>query len=452
MGKAGFNAVSVGWSKRFIPLFFALGFSGFSANAQVVSGDSILQNATIEQCVQYAMNRQPVVQQALIDEEIANTTIKSKLSEWFPQINFNYTFQHNFQIQTNIIGGNPVRLGVENTSGLLFTGSQTIFNRDVLLASRTKADIRKQAQQTTENTKIDLAVNVQKAFYDLLATEQQIRVADENIVRLERSYQDARNRYNAGVVDKTDFKRASIALNNAIAARKSYEEMAKARKEVLKTLMNYPLSQDLDIVYDTAQMENEAALDTLQQIDFTRRIEYQLLQTQLRLQEANVSYNKWSFLPSLSANGAYNLNYLNNSFNKLYNQSFPASYAGVTLALPIFQGGKRKYNIEQAKWQLKRTILDITNLKNSVNREYQNALASYKSSLASFQAIKENLELAKEVYDVIQLQYKSGIKTYLEVVTAESDLRTAQINYYDALYSLLASKIDVQRALGEVRW
>ncbi|MNL87038.1 hypothetical protein D3C87_2160110 [compost metagenome] len=51
---------------------------------------------------------------------------------------------------------------------------------------------------------------------------------------------------------------------------------------------------------------------------------------------------------------------------------------------------------------------------------------------------------------MIQLQYKSGIKTYLEVVTSETDLRLARINYYNALYLVLASKIDVQKALGQI--
>lgn len=439
------------WRPESVPLLLFMYFFPASLLAQQPN-DSLLQNATVQQCVAYAIARQPLVQQAVIDEEIANSTIRSKLSEWFPQINFNYTFQHNFQVQTNIIGGNPVRLGVENTSGVLFGATQTIFNRDVLLASRTKADIRKQAKQNTESTKIDVAANVYKAFYDLLATEQQVRVADENIVRLERSYKDAYNQYKAGVTDKTDYKRASIALNNALAAKKNYQELAKAREEILKSLMNYPVSASLDIVYDTAQMENEVLLDTLQNVDYTRRVEFQLLQTQLRLQSANVRYNQWSFLPTLSANGAYNLNYLNNEFSKLYTQSYPASYAGVTLALPIFQGGKRKYNIDQAKWQLKRTEMDITSLKNSVNQEYSTALASYKSSMATYLALKENLDLAKEVYDIIQLQYKAGVKTYLEVITSETDLRTAQINYYDALYGLLSSKIDVQRSLGEIKW
>ena len=87
-----------------------------------------------------------------------------------------------------------------------------------------------------------------------------------------------------------------------------------------------------------------------------------------------------------------------------------------------------------------------------MNTQYVQAMASYKSNLANYLSLKDNLALAKEVYDIIQLQYRSGIKTYLEVINAETDLRSAQINYYNALYQLLASKIDVQKALGQINY
>jgi outer membrane protein len=432
----------------FILLFFST--RGYSQTS--VSDDSLLQQATLPNVIQYALNRQPVVQQSLIDERTTELQIKSKLADWYPQVNFNYVYQHNFEVQVAIIGGNNVRLGVNNTSALQFSASQNIFNRDVLLASKTKGDVRQQAKQQTENTKINVVVNVSKAFYDVLATEQQIKVVNENIVRLEKSLKDARAQYDAGIVDKTDYKRATIALNNAKASKKSNEEALTAKTEYLKALMNYPGTGVLAIMYDSASLENEITIDTLQAVEYTRRIEYLQLQTQRRLLEANVRYNKWDFIPSLSANGAYNLNYLNNDFGKLYNQSYPNSYAGLTLAFPIFQGGKRKYNIRLAQWQLKRTDLDIISLKNSFNSEYNTAMANYKSSLSNYQAVKENVLLAQEVYDVINLQYRSGIKTYLEVVNAETDLRTSQINYFNALYQVLNSKIDVQRSLGEVRY
>jgi outer membrane protein len=434
-------------------------FSGFlffvcwsiKANSQQ-NPDSLLQQATLSNVIQYALKRQPAVQQSLVDEKITELQVKSRLSEWYPQVNFNYLYQHNFQVQTSVIGGNPVRLGVSNTSAFQFGATQAIFDRDVLLANRTKGNVLLQSKQQTENTKVDVVVNVSKAFYDLLATEQQIKVANENIVRLERSLKDSRDRYDAGIVDKTDYKRATIALNNARASKKSNEEALKAKKEYLKALMNYPETGALNILYDSAALENEIPLDTLQVIDYTKRIEYQLLQTQRKLLEANVKYRQWSYIPSLSANGAYNLNFQNNNFGKLYNQSFPNSYAGLTLSFPIFQGGKRKYEIQQAEWELKRTDLSLVSLRNSINSEYNSALANYKASLANYLALKENVLLAQEVYDVIQLQYRSGIKTYLEVIISETDLRTAQINYFNALYDVLSNKIDVQRSLGEIKF
>jgi outer membrane protein len=75
----------------------------------------------------------------------------------------------------------------------------------------------------------------------------------------------------------------------------------------------------------------------------------------------------------------------------------------------------------------------------------------YKGNLANYNALKENVQLAIEVYDVIRLQYQQGIKTYLDVIVAESDLRTSQINLFTATYQLLVSKIDLQKALGTLQ-
>jgi outer membrane protein TolC len=114
----------------------AIVLSVINGNAQQAAADSLLQNATLPNVIQYALKRQPLIQQSLIDEKTTELQIKSKLADWYPQLNFNYLFQHNFQIQTTIIGGNAIKLGVDNTSVFQFTGSQTIFNRDVLLTGQ----------------------------------------------------------------------------------------------------------------------------------------------------------------------------------------------------------------------------------------------------------------------------------------------------------------------------
>jgi len=424
----------------------------FMTVAQSGAADSTLQEITLKAAIDYSIKHQPTIRQSIIDEKLTENAIRSKLADWYPQVNFNYNLQHNFITQTSIIAGNPVKLGVDNTSSGQFTASQTIFNKDVLLAKRTKADVRLQASQSTARNKIELAAEVSKAFYDILTTMQQIKVADANIVRIERSLKDATSQYKAGVADKIDYKRATINLNNAKASKRSNEELLIAKTEKLRALMSYPESATMNIVYDSLQMEKEIVLDTLQFPDYKARIEYKVLETQMRLLKANLLYNKWSYLPSVSANGTYNLNFQNDNFVKLYGTNYPNAFAAITLTMPIFQGGKRKINLETAQWQLKRNEQDIIKLKDEVNAEYQQALAEYKSNLANYLALKDNMVLAKEVYDVVQLQYRSGIKAYIEVITSETDLRTAQINYYNALYQVLSSKIDVLRALGQISY
>lgn len=424
----------------------------FYCTAQPNTDSIVLQNASLNEVIQYALQHQPVLKQSVIDERIVETTLRNKLSAWYPQLNFNYSLQHNFQVPTNIIGGNPIRLGVNNTSNAQFTVSQNIFNRDVLLANRSKDDVRTQARQNTEINKVEVVTNVSKAFYDVLATLQQIKVADENIIRIQNSLKVAASQYKAGIADKTDYKRATILLNNIKATKASNESVFDAKMSYLKNLMGYPENIILNISYQSLLLEKEIELDTIQQPDITKRPEFGLLQTQQKLLNASLQYEKWGFLPQVNLNGAYNLNYQNNQFGKLYSNNFPNSFAALTLSFPITQGGKRKANIDQVNWQIKRNALDMLQFKQTVNTQYAQTLAVYKSNYNNYLALKENLELAKEVYTIIDLQYKAGVKTYLEVITAETDLRTSQINYYNALYLVLASKVDVKRALGQINY
>lgn len=414
--------------------------------------DSLLTAATLQQCIQYALDHQPSVKQSQLQEEIIGYNIRSKHADWYPQIGGNYSLQHNFQRSTSYFNGTAVPVGVKNTSTAQVYLDQTIFNRDVLLANRTQNEVRLVARQSTAAEKIDITVNVSKAYYDILTTTQQIRVANENIARLQKSLEDAYYRYQSGVTDKTDYKRAQIALNNTKATKQINEAALVARIENMKNFMGYPVSAPLTVVYDSLQMEREVSFDTLQRPDFSKRIEYQQLITQRNLQEANIVYQRNAFLPNVSATAVYNLNYLNNNFGKLYGANYPNSFIGLTAGIPIFQGGKRKANVRSAQLTVAQIDLELVNLENAINSQYATALSNYKGNLANYLASKENVSLAQEVYEVINLQYKAGVKTYLEVINAETDLRTSQINYFNALNQVLASKVDAERALGLIRY
>ena len=429
-----------------VPLITTLFLSAFAQN------DSVLQHASLETCVQYALKHQPLLQQSAIDEQTTEYSIKSKLADWYPQINLDYNMQHNFQLPTSYFNGNYVTQGISNTSAAQFSVTQAIFNKDVLLARRSAIDVRKQFKENTESDKISVAVSVSKAFYNVLLSQKQIELLNDDINRLQTSFKNAYFQYQGGIVDKIDYKRATISLNNAKAQLKSQQELLKSKIAFLKNAMGYAAENSFELQYDTTAMANEVVIDTLQALNYSNRIEYQQLETVKRLQEDNLQYYKWNYLPAVSAFGNYNFNFLNNDFGKLYNQDFPNSFMGLKLSFPIFQGNKRVYQTKSAELAIKRVDWEFIQLRNAISTQYIQALTNYKSNLNDYYTLKENLALATDVYNTIQLQYKAGVKTYLEVITSETDLRSAQVNYTNALYNVLATKIDVQQALGNIKY
>ena len=438
--------------KTFIRAVITSGFSVILFAASAQKAPDTLTNATLQACVQFALKHYPLIQQALLDEQITDRQIKSKLADWYPQLGVVGTYQNNFQLAQVPFNGSPVPSGTYNNSAVALSLSQNIFNRDVLLAAKTKKDVMTNIKQTTVTDKIDVTVNVSKAFYDVLLTEKQIEVLEDDIVRLERNLKDAYNQYRGGLVDKTDYKRATISLNNSKAEKKSDEEALKGKYALLKQLMGYTSPDSLHLSYDSAQMESEVFMDTLAVVDYSKRIEFQQLMTQKRLQQADVKYNKWAYIPTVTAGAGYSLNYFNSQFGNLYRNNYPESYAGLNVSFPIFQGTKRTQNIRIAELQLTRLDWDIVNLQTAITTQYTQALASYKAYLNNYYVERDNLGLALEVFNTIELQYRSGIKAYLDLITSETDLRQAQSNYSNALYQVLSSKLDVEKALGTIQF
>jgi outer membrane protein len=416
------------------------------------AGDSISGPVSLKQAIDYALRNQPVTRQASIDEQINERNIRIGLSAWLPQVNGSglYNYYYKGSAQAGASGANiPGNTGtIRNLSTLGVTASQVLYNNDVFLASRAKKYSREYYKQNTLSSQIDVVSDVSKAFFDVLLSEKQLDITIADITRLQRSLRDAKNRYTAGVSDPTDYKQATIALNNSLATRKQTEEAIKSKTALLKQIMGVSAPTSLNLSYDSTRYEQEISIDTLQTLNPNNRIEYRLLESTKALNNLNVNYYRFGFLPSLSAVGSYQHAYFSHDFSDLYNNGLPTGYVGLTLSVPIFQGTKRLQNLAKARLQVQRSDLDLENTKNSINTEYTQALAAYKSNYASYRLIRENVDLASDVYKVVSLQYREGVKTYLDVIVAQSDLRTAQLSYYNALFNLLSSKIDFQRALG----
>ena len=289
-----------------------------------------------------------------------------------------------------------------------------------------------------------------RRFYDLLLSIQQVRVYKEDTARLKKNQSDAYNQYLSGIADKVDYKQATISLNNSMSQLKTATEAIQAKYAVLKQYMGYPPDKKFTVRFDTTQMMQAIYVDTQEVLQFEKRIEYQELQTEKRIARETTMYYKLDFLPTLSGFYNYDQEYESLHFSSLYDNAFPYSLFGLQLNLPIFTGFRRTENVHKSTLQEKRLDWDDVNLKLTIYAQYRQAAANYRSNFYNLQEQHENEQMAEEVYNIVKLQYREGIKPYLDVIVAESDLQTSEINYLNALYQLLESKIDLEKALGDI--
>ncbi|HZZ76752.1 MAG TPA: TolC family protein [Puia sp.] len=428
-----------------------------TATAQSYQRSDSSESFTLDQCIDYAFKHQPGLNKALIGQSITRTTNAINVSGWYPQVNFGGNFTHYFSLPTALTRdsqntGNQIKVhtGVENTFIPALSVTQALFSPSLLYASKSVDIYVKQSEQITDSAKIDVVTSVSKAFYNLLLTIAQIDVLKEDTARLAKNYNDAYQQYIGGIVDMTDYQEAAITLNNSKAQLKQAIENVVPQYATLKQFMGYPPRARFNVIFDTLQMKNDISFDTTQELVFEKRIEYQLLQTNKMLQHQVTDYYRSAWIPTVSAFFNYNFEFENNSFAALSSNLYPYSFAGLSLNVPIFTGFYRLNNIKRSKLEEQLLDWNQVELKSQIYTEYTTALASYKGNLYNLYSLQDNVSLAKNVYDIVALQYQQGVVPYLNVITAESNLISSQIGYLNALYSLLSSKIDLQKSMGVI--
>ena len=411
----------------------------------------------LSDCVAYAQREQPELRAARLNRPLAIENNRIAVAGWLPQVGIEASAQHFFQQQISILPDlmNPnsgetreVVIGTKNNSTVTLRADQVLYNPNVGRALRERDLYLELAEANIRAVALQTQAAVGRAFYQLALAQEQQQLLDADIARLDRSLADAQLLYEEGITDKVDYKRATLALNQARAGRRQALRRIAARRVELKESMGFPLTDSLAISYDRAALETELQTDPLPQLEASRRPEWRRLQVERELQRSEELYHRRSFYPSVSGTVQYNLNYQSDELGNLFDRNFPSSLVGLNVSFPLFRGGARWHELERARVQLDQLRLDTEALENRIGREYRTAMERYAIAREDYALARQNLAVATEIYTVIELQYREGLKPYLEVVVAETDLRTYRSEQLNSLFRAMIERINVEAATG----
>jgi outer membrane protein len=437
-----------------------LSFAGFIANGQQKDMTSQVHNFTVDDAVSFALKNSVQVRNALVDLRMQQQSNKEITAQALPQINASGSLTDYLDIPTSLIpaeftGGPagtyiPIKFGTKYNASGGISVTQILFDGQVFVGLQARSTSLQFYSKQAEVTQESIKVNVMKIYYQLVVGRQQLTTVQANIDRFEKLLHDTKEMYKQGFAEQLDVDKVNVQLINLQTTKVKTQNQLDAGNASLKFLMNMPQKDQLVLV-DSLTQESLRENILSENYQYTDRKDYQLLQLNRKLNEFNIRRYKLSYLPILSANGNYAANAQRRKFD-FFNGGpwYKTSLIGLSLQVPIFDGFAKKARIGQAKLALEKTDNNIEQLMASIDNDIKQSSLNITSALVTVDAQKKNMELAERVYNSTKLKYEQGLGSNQEISTAQTDLVTAQNNFYSSLYDAIIAKIDYQKAAGKL--
>ncbi|MCL8001103.1 TolC family protein, partial [Brucella sp. 21LCYQ03] len=157
--------------------------------------DKLSTTPSLDELIDYALKHRLTVRSALIGEDIGEEEITASLSGYYPQIHAFGDLDHFLNIPATVINDELIQMGQRNTSNIGVQAKQAILTPDLMRASRASKHVREGYKQQVEYEKIEAVVDVSKAYFDILTTEEEIKIIQENLQRIQRQFDETYARY-----------------------------------------------------------------------------------------------------------------------------------------------------------------------------------------------------------------------------------------------------------------
>ena len=444
----------------------------------IAAGQDVAKPMSLRQCIDYALVNNTSIKNASIDEYIANSKVAEYKGTGLPQVTGTAAYQHADPVRRMFLEKKPSTAGffidpnnptapgppdgtvvavpnffqLPTTADASVNINQLLFSSSFFVGLKAAKTYKELAQQNKERTKIEVVENVTKAYYMALINVERKNLFDVNITRVDSLLKQTKAMNKSGFAELLDVNRLEVTYNNLLTEKRNFDNMIGLSSILLKYQMNMGIDEPLYLSDQLSDVTIDSIASNNKQ-DYNNRVEYKLLTTQNKLSKLNYKSHKLSALPTLGLNvnvGSFTQSpdiYVDHDYN-IYHKY--ATYS-VALNVPIFSGFSRLKRVQQSRLSLEQSENNLKQFERTVDLQTRSASISFNNNVQSLQSQKKNMELAQEVARVTRIKYTSGVGSNLEVVEAESALKTAQINYYNSLYDAIVSKVEYDKSLGNLK-
>ena len=419
---------------------------------------------SLEEAIALASQGNKALKIQNLEELRVKQAVKQAKSAWLPNVAFNGNISRYFDRQVIFLPGSfagtdkdvqEVRVGGLYQYNSAVTFNQTLFSMKSNQEVKASLLEEKIEKEKTGDLVSRLIHEVTKTYYQVLLTQNQLVLLEKSLQRNEKALKDAKSLFLQGKGLKNDTLRSFINVENlktSIAYQLSTIEIAKTQ---LKQLIGVNEKEDLALVDSLSLNDDSDELNVFDDeisVEDLKRHDLEIQKLAIELEERRLATVKAIQSPEISFMGQYQLQSQSDE-EKLKNQTWHnTSFIGVNISIPIFSGGKMNSKVKQSQLKLEQEKIKKEDLYDYVKLELATILNNWNNAKLLYETQKRTVEAAEVNYAMNNQRYSNGIGSKLEVVDAELALTSSQVTYLQAIYNLKMSKIELQRALGQLNF
>ena len=405
---------------------------------------------TLRDCVDTALKNQPAIKAAQWNVNAGYGRETQAASPYFPQVSAStgYSESHSLggAFGESITKSYTTTLSVNQ---LLYDFGKT---GNALDAARWGT---RSSQQDLERIVQEVILNVKQAYYALLQAKKLVLVEQKTIEQTESHLKQAQAFFRAGSKPRFDVTRAEVDVNTARLGLINAKNGVRIRTIALNNVMGTDPGRAIEIDDVFPLPQEMPPLEKAESDALKSRPELSKADADIETAKARVRTEESNYLPTLSANGAYN--WATGTQNLGQFSGFPLQgdiqnswNAGVMLSVPLFQGGLTKGRVSEARANLMALEMQRDAARQSILLEVNQSYADMESAKVRIEVMESSLQKARESLDLAQGRYEAGIGPYIEVTDAQLAAVQAETDYVQAQYDYQLSVARLLKAMGSV--
>ena len=379
-----------------------------------------------------------------------------------PQISGAINYNNNLKqpvslLPAEITGGEPgtfipVTFGTKQNASATATLNQLIFDGSYLVGLKAAKSFLRFSENTTEKTRLEVRKGVVNAYGTVLLSEELIAIFEKNKGALEKNIFETKQIYENGLTEEESVEQLEVTLLDLDTQLNN----VKRSNEIARQMFNLALGIDVASSVTLTDTMDSLVLQTgntallSEALTVTDNIDYKIALNLTEQRDLEMQLEKSKALPSLSAFVNYGTMANSDSFSFLKSDQiwYQSSLLGLSLNVPIFSSGMRNAKtkrtqiaFDQAETQLEETKQQVTLALNTARSNFQFAFEKYENS-------KKNKALSERIETKNQIKFTEGLSTSFDLRQAQTQLYTAQQQYFQSMLDLITAKAEIETILN----